>query len=136
MSSQLQLKRYAYAPAATLGWLRIDDDTELFTIERPWLGNKPFESCIPEGVYRCRRYSSARYPNTFEVCDVPGRSKILIHTANRANDVQGCIGLGIEPMAEQFGVLKSHDAMEAFRARMRQVDEFELLISQYQPEYP
>ncbi|MEH6825644.1 MAG: DUF5675 family protein [Motiliproteus sp.] len=132
----LHLKRYAYGPGATLGRLRVDDETTLFTIERPWLGNKAFESCIPQGVYRCQRYSSAKYPDTFEVRGVPGRSKILIHTANWASDVQGCIGLGIEPMTDRFGVSKSRDAMAQFRALMRDVDAFDLLISQYQPEYP
>ncbi len=132
----LHLKRYAYAPGATLGRLRVDDETTLFSVERPWLGNKPFESCIPQGVYRCKRYSSAKYPDTFEVCDVPGRSKILIHVANWTEDVQGCIGLGLDPMPDRFGVSKSRDAMNRFRARLRDVEEFDLLISQYQPEYP
>lgn len=44
------LERFAYSPFGTFGKLIYGDKTFL-TVERPWLGNKPYKSCIPEGVY-------------------------------------------------------------------------------------
>lgn len=132
---RVHLKRFAYAPAATLGRLTLDDHT-WYTVERPWLGNKPFVSCIPQGFYHCRRYSSAKYPDTWEVCGVPERSQILFHVANWPRDVQGCIGLGMEPMGDTFGVARSRVAVGEFLRLLRDEDEFELMISQYMPEYP
>ncbi|MFA0814041.1 DUF5675 family protein, partial [Microbulbifer epialgicus] len=69
----LTLTRFAYGSEATLGRLCVGDRT-FYTVERPWLGNKPFESCIPEGVYQCDPYSSAKYPSVWELQEVPGRS--------------------------------------------------------------
>jgi hypothetical protein len=132
----VSLERFAYMPMGTLGRLTIDGSNGFFTVERPWLDNKAFESCIPQGVYTCRRYSSAKYPDTFEVCDVPERSKILIHTANWPDDVQGCIGLGLTQMGNTCGVSQSWDAMARFKERMQAVDEFDLLVTQFRPEYP
>lgn len=132
---RLQLKRYAYAPGATLGRLVIGDDT-YYTIERPWRDNRPFDSCIPQGAYLCRRYSSAKYPDTFEVCDVPGRTHILFHVANWAHDVEGCIGVGLDQMENDFGVTQSRIAFDQFKNALRDVDEFEILVGQYRPEYP
>jgi hypothetical protein len=119
----------------TLGRLLIDDEHELFTIERPWLNNAPFKSCIPQGAYQCDRYSSTKYPDTFEVCGVPERSKILIHVANYPRNVQGCIGLGMELMGDRCAVSRSRDAVDLFNRLMRDVDQFELLVTQFRPEY-
>lgn len=69
------------------------------TLERPNLSNakdNPNTSvnesgCVPEGTYRCKRYSSPKYPSTWEVTGVLGRSKILIHSANLVTELKGCI---------------------------------------------
>jgi hypothetical protein len=120
----------------TLGRLLIDDDHELFTIERPWLNNEAFKSCIPQGAYQCHRYSSAKYPDTFEVGGVPGRSKILFHVANYPRNVQGCIGLGMDLMGDRCAVSRSRDAVAEFDRLMSDVNQFELLVTQFRPEYP
>ena len=65
-----------------------------YILERAWRGNKPFESCIPEGTYECVPYSSARFPNVIEVKDVPDRDHILIHPANYPNELSGCLAPG------------------------------------------
>ena len=57
------LERFAYSPMGTFGVLTVDD-FECYTVERPWLDNKPRESCIPEGVYRLElgMYNRGGYP--------------------------------------------------------------------------
>jgi len=133
----ITLTRHSYHPAATIGKMRIENSREdsyfLFhTIERPWLDNKPFESCIPEGEYIVEPYSSEKYPDVYEIKDVPGRTKILIHVANYAKDVQGCIGLGLSLPDNQLMVGKSRDAMRKFK-RLMGKNVFKLKIEQYKP---
>jgi len=88
------LERTAYLEHCVMGRLLFGGE-QVFTIERPWLCNKPWESCIPDGEYRMRPYSSAKYPNVWEVCDVPGRTHILIHAANYSHQLAGCIAPGL-----------------------------------------
>ena len=95
-----KLTRFAQTRDGTFGrfgkWL---------TVEEEWQGNKPRVSCIPTGVYLCHRtwYHGGGY-ETFEVMDVPGRSRILFHVANTENDLEGCLGI-----AGQLGVLQVKD---------------------------
>lgn len=110
----LNLDRHSYHPGATVGEIRFNDRV-FHTIERPWLNNQPFVSCIPEGFYLCRPYSSAKYPDVYEIVGVPGRDKILIHVANYAKDVQGCIGLGLGISTDRLMVTSSRDALSAFK---------------------
>ena len=112
------------------------------TLERPWLGNRRGESCIPLGQYVCMRCSSSpdydfkdspRVGDTFQVFDVDGRSKILFHKGNRFQDTHGCI-----IVAEQFGslggreaVLKSEKGFGEFMALLRHDTEFSLSITNH-----
>ncbi len=132
---RIHLERFAYTPSGVLGRLRIGDTT-LYTVERPWKGNKPFESCIPQGHYRCNPYSSVKYPNTFEVADVPERSKILFHVANFPHEVQGCVGLGISLMGDKVAVSQSRKAVEKFKQLTAGAKHLDLVVSQFMPEYP
>lgn len=60
---------------------------ELRTLELPWRGNQPQLSCIPEGVYACAMIHSPKFGRVYGVLNVPGRSNVLIHSANFAGDV-------------------------------------------------
>jgi hypothetical protein len=134
-SMRLRLERYAYTPAGTLGRLFVGD-TVLATVERPWLGNRPFESCIPQGHYRCERYSSVRFPDTWQIVAVPERTFILFHVANYPADVEGCVGLGMSQMGDRVAVSNSRKAVEMFRKLTSGYKHLDILISQYMPEYP
>jgi len=70
-----------YTPWATLGFLG-GPGIECRTLEPPWAGNEPYESCIPEGIYRWQRHNSPRHGETLCLQDVLGRTGILIHVAN------------------------------------------------------
>ena len=128
------LERFCYSPFGTLGTLTYGGKS-FVTVERPWLGNLRYESCIPEGVYTCKRYRSARFPSTFEVTGVEGRSHILFHVGNTAKDVQGCIALG-QFLDKCYGVRNSRFAFGEFMEDMRGRDKFELKITQFKAAWP
>ena len=70
------------------------------TLEPPWKNNKPSISSIPTGLYRCARYGSKQYENTFQIMEVPNRTNILFHAGNTVLNTSGCILLG-----SSFGTL-------------------------------
>lgn len=99
-------------PWGTFGRL-VTPAFDLFTVEQPWVpnpdapGGKPFESCIPAGLYFLEPHSSDKYPDTWAMVneglgvshydkrpDVP-RFACVIHIANWPRNVQGCIGVGM-----------------------------------------
>ena len=57
------------------------------TLELPWRDNRTQRSCIPPGVYRCQIVQSPKFGRVYGVTNVPGRSAVLIHSANLAGDV-------------------------------------------------
>ena len=112
----IRLERFAYTPFGTFGRLFLPESS-LWTVERWWCDNRPFESCIPEGDYRVRPRRSARFGEVMEVCDVPARTDILFHPANRPRELQGCIAPGVDfgPLMEDgrpsLAVRRSKDGM-------------------------
>ena len=63
-----------------------------YTIELPWLNNKPMHSCIPEGKYPLFIRYSPRFKIHFMLEGVSKRDLILIHPANDAlKELKGCI---------------------------------------------
>lgn len=69
----------------------------IYTLELPWKDNRQEVSCIPAGVYECAPYSSEKYPDVYEVLNVPGRTAILIHVGNWTRNTLGCILPGFSP---------------------------------------
>ena len=61
--------------------------------DRATVDNNEFRvSCIPEGTYCLQLRQSPRFGTHLLVKEVPGRSLILIHTANDAlQELKGCI---------------------------------------------
>ena len=70
-------------------------DFKCFTVERPWLENQRNISCIPNGFYEVRPFNGRRFKAVAEIKDVPNRSFILFHAANRPTDLEGCIAPGV-----------------------------------------
>lgn len=64
------------------------------TLEPPWRDNLPNVSRIPDGLYRVTRRESTKYGAHLHLLEVPGRSFILIHAGNFADDTSGCILIG------------------------------------------
>lgn len=88
----LTLKRQ-YQKTQTLG-IFTGPGISLVTMELKWLNNTPQKSCIPEGTYTVLPRTSPKYGKHFHIQNVPNRDLILIHSANFASQLLGCIGVG------------------------------------------
>ena len=115
-NNMLLLERYHYGKSETLGWLhRPGARLVLHTIEGPWRedpgggqGGLPFVSCVPDGRYRLKVYTSQRHGATWrlvsedlgvyatkeQVPESGGRYGCILHAGNAVSDVQGCIAPG------------------------------------------
>lgn len=123
-----ELVRFATLSTCIIGKLSIGDNY-FVTLELPWRDNKRGISCIPAGEYICRRVDSPRFGDTFEVCDVPGRSAILFHAGNSAlKDTRGCILVGKELRGDCL--LCSRIAMKEFLDITKAMNEFKLVITE------
>ena len=101
------------------------------TSEPPWRDNEPFVSCIPAGIYTCRRVNSPQFGNTFEVMDVPGREHILFHKGNFKHNTKGCflVGEQFEPLGiHDCAVLASKKGYSEFHYRTRELESFTLEV--------
>ena len=127
------LDRYAYLQDGTAGVLTVEGRS-FATVEKPWKNNQPFVSCIPEGNYQAKSYSSMRFPDTWEIEDVEGRTYILIHAGNSPEDVEGCIAIGLsEGNRDPLWIHSSRSAMTELRNLG--LTEFDLVIRPYSTKH-
>ena len=110
----------------TFGVLKLDKRVFCVTLEPRDEFNARGISNIPAQQYECMRYSSPRYPNTWEITGVPERSKILFHAGNVAAHTRGC-----PLLAQYFGKLQGDRAVlnsgKTFRDFMAITDRVERL---------
>lgn len=126
-----ELLRVFKRPDGTFSILTIEDMPLCLSVERQWLNNQVGVSCIPTGLYLCRRVQSPKFGDTFEVTNVSGRTAILFHSGNVDDDSHGCIILGesFEPWKDgTLSVQSSRTAFDEFRNRLKDVDQFQLQI--------
>jgi hypothetical protein len=92
------LARDSFDPKATLGKISYYGDPLCESVELPWLQNKQRVSCVIPGVYPIVFLPSGspkfHYP-CFLIKNVPNRAGIMIHRANRASQLLGCIAPGM-----------------------------------------
>ncbi len=131
--TSLWLKRIGRDETGMYGVLTQDDLPFAVTLERPWLDNKKGVSCIPTGIYLCKRVNSPKFGNTFEVTGVPGRDAILFHKGNIMDDSHGCILVGeqYDPVMGTSGIVASAKGFQEFLERTKDVDEFQLYITEH-----
>lgn len=104
------------------------------TLEPADLENRKNVSSIPAQQYICERYSSEKYPDTYQIMNVPDRSKVLIHPGNTIHHTEGCVLLAEHAGklniggATERGILNSGRTFRAFMALMNGVDKFHLTI--------
>lgn len=111
---ELALVRLAYLPACTLGLLRVGGE-RFETIEKPWVpdpdgpGGEAQQSCIPDGRFVLRPWESPKfgpvylfesaelgvYPTDKPAGAKYGRTHVLLHAANEAADLLGCVAPGM-----------------------------------------
>ena len=122
--------RIERTPEAVFGVLTLDGAIVCLTLERPDLDNRQNVSCIPTGVYVCRRNDSPKFGESFKFMNVPARSDILLHVGNTVDDSTGCVLLGSEygELEGKRAVLESGKAFKKFMERMDGVDFFPMQI--------
>ena len=127
---ELVLIRAPSTRYGTFGMLMEDNVPFCVTLERKWLDNEVGKSCIPSGMYKCVRFDSPTFADTFRVDEVPGRTGILFHKGNIMDDTHGCIILGeqFEPINGVPAVRSSGVAMDEFMERLKLEDKFILYI--------
>lgn len=99
-----------------------------YTVERQWLGNKPFKSCVPLGEYDLVWLpTTTPVPDEYEghtwylsgetvsadYSSEKPRTRIAFHIANLGNEVEGCIGTGrhLTTLSGSWAVGRSRAAM-------------------------
>lgn len=126
------VKRETSLPYATIGKLSCGDFS-CVTLERPWLKNAPEISCIPVGTYPVLWVMSPRHGKmVYQLQNVDARSGIEIDIANVAEQLLGCLALGLTsaqfkkdaleidiPSSDQIGIIYSADTVAAFEKQMR-----------------
>jgi len=130
MIGKAEMVRLEKGSDGTFGVLRLDGRVFCVTLEPPERGNQENVSCIPAGEYVCRKAESPAFGTTFEICDVPGRSHILFHAGNVADDTHGCVLLGryFGSLGSGRGVLQSGSAFREFLERGAGADSFQFFI--------
>lgn len=125
----VKLVRWTQSSPATFGRLYIGTHSWL-TVERSGTGVHP---CIPVGTYPLvlDTYHKGGYP-AYEVRGVTGRSRILIHAANRASELEGCIAPGniLGLFNGEIGVTASRDALAGFMRAMAGQPDPQLVVTE------
>ena len=127
----LTLKRVSYSPIGTFGVLIREDKVPFaVTLEDPDKNNQVGISCIPVGMYTCKRINSPKFGITFTVLDVPGRTHILFHKGNTQKNTRGCILIGeqFDPVLGTEGITHSKKGYNEFMTTVSKVDKFFLYI--------
>lgn len=95
---ELTLNRIFLGTVATIGELWVNNSHLTDTLEdrvRPE-GEKVYgQTAIPEGTYEVKLTYSPRFKKILpEILNVPNFSGIRIHSLNKAEESEGCIGVG------------------------------------------
>jgi hypothetical protein len=138
-----------YHPNFTAGVIASENQL-IYTVERPWVqddagqhrAGTPFESCVPEGLYDLYRFKrksgdlvwSIGNPDLGVFLTRSGRLydtdryACLIHTANHAHEVVGCIGPGLGALHRSGGykVTHSREAMAALEFLLSDITHLEI----------
>jgi uncharacterized protein DUF5675 len=101
----LTLQRDTFTDQSTMGEMLVDGQDECYTLELPKKDGLP-GSCIPAGKYsvvlgRSPEFEASTDPWVLQyasamphIIDIPGRSLIMIHWLNDAQETRGCVGVG------------------------------------------
>lgn len=142
----LYLQRFAHLTDGTFGRLVLPKGPTLYTVERPWANNEVRISCIPEGIYNLKlrespmveRSSGGAHKKGWEVADVPNRTFIMLHPANWAEQLMGCIAVGTRfkvmknpSGTNEHGVIQSRAAFNVLMDAMDPDDEWRLNITTF-----
>lgn len=129
----IKIKRFDKSKDCTIGAMY--DESELFalTLELPWLLNASFTSCIPKGEYLCKMKLSKHFQMPlWEVQDVPNRTNIEIHPANKTSELLGCVAVGhnLSILKGPDQIYESRDAFNDLMNRTQDCQNIKLVIEE------
>lgn len=151
MNNNLVLTRFNYGPEDTFGSLEFPTHERFYTCEQPWNNNTPFKSCIPDGVYHLEKRASNKvwessgneFREGWEITGVPGRDLCMLHPANWAYELAGCISPGLSYKITRArngkylnSVMSSRDAFRQVMGLLDQYNTWTLDIRPFIMEYP
>lgn len=127
---KLQLIREANIPGQGMFGKLTTDGFESLTVEREWLDNKSFKSCIPAGDYTLVPHKFRGRYDTFALTGYGvshynqsdfERYAIVIHPANVQSDLAGCIAPGSSRgfLKGQYAVLNSTNTTDKLMKLLR-----------------
>jgi len=90
----INVRRTKQLGETTLGKLTIEGKNKSWFVLEPTGPDSVEEGSdkrIKAGTYKVVPYSSSKYPDVYELKNVPGRSFILIHAGNYHKDTLGCL---------------------------------------------
>lgn len=128
----------SYTPRGTPGEMLDESGARVcLTIERASVEFSSDHPCINEGTFRAKRVNSPKHgPNTWELQDVPGRTNIQVHIANKPHELLGCIAVGVHHFIDDTGepgVDQSRIAYERFMQLTHAETEIEFTFSKAEP---
>ena len=124
-----QLRRYGTSRRGTVGRMELDEQV-YDSIECPWRSNRPFVSCIPPGLYLLRpwwRTGVVAIVGGSVGLSAPGpqdtwkRWACLVHSARSADQLQGCIALGVAGGTDCLQEGSSEKAVDKFVSRCQRL---------------
>jgi len=125
----LVLKRVCTSAKGTFGVLMHEYVPLCVTLELAWNNNYVNKSCIPIGVYNCRRFQSPRFGDTFLIEGVNSRTNIVFHEGNTIKDTNGCILVGTTFDHASISITESLKARKTLMKWFGTTKEFTLGIS-------
>lgn len=112
---EIVVKRLWETEKSVCGIMSVDGQEESFTLERARTVPHP---CIPAGRYKVILTPSPHLKYvTPELLNVPGRTKIRIHIANKPSELEGCIAVGETHSTDFVG--NSHDAFSSLMTLLK-----------------
>lgn len=122
--------RRRYFEHGTFSTLHASNGQQLCVcVEKPWQNNEANISCVPEGHYSLIPHRSHKFGECYAL-EAPSlgvtrhgpsqRTHILIHKANRVEELQGCIapGKGFGVIESDWAVHRSGDAFDELMAEL------------------
>lgn len=140
----LKLTRKVSGHKGTFGSLSLGNRSWV-SVEPPWNANIPKLSCVPAGEYLLvkhdsplvTRISKGSHTWTWMLQGVEGRSFILLHPANLARELEGCIAPGTS-FGELSGLPAVLNSQVAYNEIMAAIGEgpARIIITWEIEEYP
>ncbi|WP_064608792.1 DUF5675 family protein [Photobacterium sp. J15] len=131
----IHVKRIKQFGETTLGKLTIEGVNKSWYVLEPGGPDSIIEGSdkrIKAGTYNVLLYNSDKYKNVYELKNVPGRTKILIHSGNYHDDTEGCLMPGKTWGAindKQYHVGNSRTAFNEIKAEIQGKKSIQITIT-------